>query len=284
MDLVQAMFAAVNRGDAAAAASFYAADCVVDHIFAGDDETHRGAMAVEQGWAREFERFGGAFEGGRRFDVPQIAGMETGWGWVRAEWVRGLKDLRSGIDTFQRGYSHFLIDDGRIRRHRSIVQKGQPELALVPAAQPTSARRYPSKPMLGVGGIVFNEAGDVLLVKRKHEPLALQWSLPGGTLDVGETLESGTAREIREETGVIVEVGPLVEVFDRILLDEDGKVRYHFVLVDYLCRPIGGTLEAQSDASECAWVPVGQLREYRMAEKPRDVIARAVAMKETSKW
>ena len=138
--------------------------------------------------------------------------------------------------------------------------------------------------MVGVGGVIFNEGGEVLLVKRRHEPLALQWSVPGGGLDSGETLESGTAREIKEETGLIVEVGPLVEVFDRILLDENANVRYHFVLVDYLCRPIGGILDAQSDVSECAWVALDRLTEVSMAEKPRDVILRAAVMRESLKW
>jgi ADP-ribose pyrophosphatase YjhB (NUDIX family) len=89
--------------------------------------------------------------------------------------------------------------------------------------------------------------GNVVLIKRRYEPLAGQWSLPGGTLEVGETLEAGAAREILEETGLVVEVGPVIEVFDRILVDPDQRVRYHFVLIDYLCRPIGGALQHGSD-------------------------------------
>ena len=89
-----------------------------------------------------------------------------------------------------------------------------------------------------------------MLIKRKFEPLAGQWSLPGGTLELGESLEAGVAREMREETGLEVEVGPVVEVFDRILLDTEGRVRYHFVLIDYLCRPIGGRLVAGSDVAD----------------------------------
>ena len=79
--------------------------------------------------------------------------------------------------------------------------------------------------------------GKVVLVKRRFEPLAGQWSLPGGRLELGETLEAGLAREMLEETGLEVEVGPVVDVFDRILLDPERKVRYHYVLIDYLCRP-----------------------------------------------
>ena len=87
--------------------------------------------------------------------------------------------------------------------------------------------------------------GKVVLVKRRFEPLAGQWSLPGGRLELGETLEAGLAREMLEETGLEVEVGPVVDVFDRILLDPERKVRYHYVLIDYLCRPIGGRAGAR---------------------------------------
>ena len=80
----------------------------------------------------------------------------------------------------------------------------------------------------------------MLLVKRRYEPLAGRWSIPGGTLELGETLETGVAREMREETGLEIEVGPVIEVFDRIIFDAEKRVRYHFVLVDYLCWPIGG--------------------------------------------
>ena len=124
--------------------------------------------------------------------------------------------------------------------------------------------------------IVMN--GGVVLIKRKYEPLAGHWSLPGGTLDLGETLESATAREALEETGLVVEVGPLVEVFDRILLDDAGKVRYHFVLIDYLCRPIGGELRAGSDADDVVIATRGELAQYRLAAKAFDVIENAFAM------
>src|SRR5438552_13789207 len=102
-------------------------------------------------------------------------------------------------------------------------------------------REYPVRPIVGVGAVVLD--GDrVLLVKRAHEPLKGEWSLPGGAVEVGETLEAAVAREVREETCLEVEVGPLVEVVNRIVRDPGGRVEYHFVIVDYLCRPIGGTL------------------------------------------
>jgi ADP-ribose pyrophosphatase YjhB (NUDIX family) len=118
----------------------------------------------------------------------------------------------------------------------------------------------------------------VVLIKRKYEPLAGHWSLPGGTLELGESLEAGVAREIREETGLDVDVGPVVEVFDRILLDASSKVQYHFVLIDYLCRPIGGTLQAGSDVDDAIWVDVRELGDYHITGKATAIIERAMAM------
>ena len=138
-------------------------------------------------------------------------------------------------------------------------------------------RRYPQRPVVGVGAVIVHE-GNVVLIKRKFEPLAGQWSLPGGTLELGESLEAGVAREMREETGLEVEVGPVVEVFDRILLDLDGRVRYHFVLIDYLCRPIGGQLVAGSDVADAVLADATTLSTYRMTPKAVSVIERALAM------
>ena len=89
---------------------------------------------------------------------------------------------------------------------------------------------------MGVGAVIVDR-GRVVLIKRRFEPLAGQWSLPGGAVDVGETLVECVAREMLEETGLVVEVGPVVEVFDRIIRDDEGRVQFHYVLVDYLCRP-----------------------------------------------
>ena len=122
--------------------------------------------------------------------------------------------------------------------------------------------------------------GGLVLIRRRHEPLAGHWSLPGGTLDLGETLQAAVAREAVEETGLVVDVGPLVEVFDRILLDDEGKVRYHFVLVDYLCRPVGGALKAGSDATDVVVANREELANYRLAAKAFDVIQKALLMKD----
>jgi ADP-ribose pyrophosphatase YjhB (NUDIX family) len=117
-----------------------------------------------------------------------------------------------------------------------------------------------------------------VLIKRRFEPLAGQWSLPGGALEVGESLEAGTAREILEETGLVVQVGPVIEVFDRILFDADKKVRYHFVLIDYLCRPTGGTLRHGSDVDDAVLVDPADLGNYRLTPKATAIIQRALAM------
>ena len=107
-------------------------------------------------------------------------------------------------------------------------------------------REYPERPVIGVGGVILLE-GQVVLVRRRFEPLAGRWSLPGGMLEVGETLEAGVSREMTEETGLEIEVGPVIEVFDRITYDQSRRVQFHFVLVDYLCWPSGGQLQSGSD-------------------------------------
>jgi 8-oxo-dGTP diphosphatase len=139
------------------------------------------------------------------------------------------------------------------------------------------SRQYPARPIVGVGAVIV-DAGKVVLIRRRYEPLKGRWSLPGGTLELGETLECGAAREVLEETGLRVEVGPLVEVFDRIMLDEERRVRYHFVLVDYLCRPVGGTLQAGSDVDAAVLVAQTSLGDYDLTEKASAVIARGLEL------
>ena len=138
-------------------------------------------------------------------------------------------------------------------------------------------RQYPARPIVGVGAVIVDE-GKVVLVKRRHEPLAGRWSLPGGTLEVGETLKAAVIREMREETGLEVEVGPLLEVFDRIIPDEAQRVRYHFVLVDYLCWPVGGRLQANSDVEEAVLVSPDAFFQYNLTENAEAVITQALAV------
>ena len=138
-------------------------------------------------------------------------------------------------------------------------------------------RKYPDRPYVGVGAVIV-DAGKVLIVKRRFEPLAGQWSLPGGAVELGETLEASVAREMVEETGLEVEVGPVIEVFDRITWDDQNKVRYHFVLVDYLCWPIGGALAPASDVADAIFVDPSELADFKLTDKAIAVIARALEL------
>ncbi len=138
-----------------------------------------------------------------------------------------------------------------------------------------ATRQYPSRPFISVGGVVFI-GGRVTLVKRRHEPLARRWSLPGGVIELGETLHEGLRRELREEIGIETTIGPLVELFDRITRDTDGRVRYHYVLVDYLCHHVSGELRPGSDAEAVALADPAELSPYALTEQARSVIGRAV--------
>jgi ADP-ribose pyrophosphatase YjhB (NUDIX family) len=140
-------------------------------------------------------------------------------------------------------------------------------------------RRYPARPVLGVGAIIFH--GDaVLLVKRGRAPLFGQWSLPGGAVETGETLDEAVRREILEETGLTLGDVRQFEIFERIMRDDEGRAEYHYVLVDYICEPGGGTACASSDAAECRWVPEPHLPQYRLTEGTLQVIRRAFRTRE----
>jgi ADP-ribose pyrophosphatase YjhB (NUDIX family) len=142
-------------------------------------------------------------------------------------------------------------------------------------------RQYPDRPYVGVGAVIV-EDGRVLIVKRKYEPLAGQWSIPGGAVEVGETLAASIEREMLEETGLAIEVGPVIEVFDRITRDEQGNVLYHFVLVDYLCWPAGGELKPGSDVADARFVAPDDLGPYQLTMKATEVIARALELDRTA--
>jgi ADP-ribose pyrophosphatase YjhB (NUDIX family) len=274
LDVVRAFYRAVNRADVEAVAALYHPDCILEHVFA-DDAVIAGREEARARWTDEVTRHAGALPGGDRVDVRQIGGMEAGWGWVRSEWVNAVRPALGGDARQTRGHSHFWVENGLIRRHRSVSRAGDKGQR----TESQSDRQFPTRPIVGVGAVVLTDDRQVVLVKRRHEPLAGQWSLPGGTLELGETLEAGTAREIREETGLIVEVGPVVEVFDRILLDEHERVQYHFVLVDYLCRVRGGRLEAGTDVDDAALVRPDALDPYRITDKARGVIDAALRLK-----
>ena len=153
-----------------------------------------------------------------------------------------------------------------------------------------AGRQYPQRPVVGVGAVVLvptpgaTDSDDirVLLIKRRFEPLAGRWSVPGGMLELGERLADGLVREVREETGAEVEAGPVVEVFDGITRDDDGRVRFHYVLIDYLCRFIGGRIEAGSDVSAVELVAPADLARYDLTPKTLEVIHRAIAISRTA--
>ena len=137
------------------------------------------------------------------------------------------------------------------------------------------AREFPDRPVVGVGGVVIDN-GRALIVKRAHEPRKGEWSLPGGIVELGETLVEATRREIKEETGLDVEVGEVIEVFDRVHR-LDGRIQYHFVIVDYLCRPIDGSLQAGDDAEGAAWVTADEIAGYGVNEFAARVIRKGLA-------
>ena len=121
----------------------------------------------------------------------------------------------------------------------------------------TVRREYPERPLVGVGGVVIAD-GRTLLIRRGSPPLEGEWSIPGGMLELGETLRDGVAREIEEETGLRVKSEEVLDVFDSIVTDAEGKTQYHYVLVDYLCSVTGGELRAASDVSEARWATLDE--------------------------
>jgi 8-oxo-dGTP diphosphatase len=137
------------------------------------------------------------------------------------------------------------------------------------------AREYPAHPVVGVGAVIVRE-GKALIVKRAHEPRKGEWSLPGGHLELGESLEDAVRREIREETGLEVEVGPVIETFDRVHRDAEGGIRYHFVIVDYVCWVLGGEPVAGSDAEDVAWVAEGEIDRYGVNGHAAEVIRKGL--------
>ena len=146
------------------------------------------------------------------------------------------------------------------------------------------AREYPDRPVVGIGGVVI-EAGRALLIRRGGEPLRGQWSIPGGYLELGESLKDGVARELLEETGLQVRVLDLIEVFDRVYRDPDETdprnlqgPKFHFVIVDYLCERISGEARAGSDVTHVAYATEDELEQYRLTSTATRVLKKAFAM------
>jgi len=138
-------------------------------------------------------------------------------------------------------------------------------------------REYPESPRVGVGAVVLHQ-GRVLLVKRLREPSAGKWSLPGGLVKLGETTAEAVRREVAEECGLGIEVGPVAGVVDQFVRDSDGRVRYHYVLVDYLARPDSDAISAGSDAAEVRWVTLDEVRHLETTDGLVDMIRRAAIL------
>jgi 8-oxo-dGTP diphosphatase len=137
------------------------------------------------------------------------------------------------------------------------------------------AREYPAHPVVGVGAVVVR--GDkALIIKRAHEPRKGEWSLPGGLLELGESLQDAARREVKEETSLDVVIGPIIETFDRVHRDDAGRIRYHFVIVDFVCRSDEGEASPGSDADAVAWVTGDQLDDYGVNAHAKQVILRGL--------
>ena len=142
-------------------------------------------------------------------------------------------------------------------------------------------REYPETPLIGVGAIIV-EDGRVLLVKRGHPPLAGKWSIPGGVLELGELLREAAVREASEETGLAVQTGEILGIFDRLIRTGD-RVRYHYVLIDFLCRRIGGELRPGSDADQVRWFAPEEILSLKLPADTAEVIRKAFASVLSSK-
>ena len=141
----------------------------------------------------------------------------------------------------------------------------------------TDDRRYPKRPLVGVGALIF-ERGRILMAQRGKEPLKGWWSLPGGALETGESLDSAVRREVREETGLEIEPRGVFEIFERIMRDAAGRPEYHYVLIDYLCLSPDGQAQPASDAAAIAWVKESDLPGYApITEGSLPVIQRGFA-------
>ena len=139
---------------------------------------------------------------------------------------------------------------------------------------PLDDRRYPKRPLIGVGAIMLKR-DRILMAQRGKEPLKGWWSLPGGALETGESLADGVRREVREETGLDIRPLGVLEIFERIMRDASGAPEYHYVLIDYMCRVMGGTLAPGDDVCAVEWVRRRDLPNLEITEGTLEVIEKA---------
>jgi ADP-ribose pyrophosphatase YjhB (NUDIX family) len=147
---------------------------------------------------------------------------------------------------------------------------------------PHNDRRYPKRPLVGVGALIFRR-GRILMAQRGKEPLKGWWSLPGGALEIGESLDHAVRREVLEETGLVIEPVRVFEIFERIMRDTAGVAEYHYVLIDYLCRVAGGETRAGDDVCRVEWMRPEQLKGLQITEGTLGVIERALRKRRKSK-
>ena len=140
-----------------------------------------------------------------------------------------------------------------------------------------SSRRYPERPLLGVGAVVFS-GGRILLIERGKEPLKGWWTVPGGLVEIGERLEAAVRREILEETGLRVKPLAVAALFQRIMPDLEGRIEYHYVIVDFLCELESGTVRAASDVAAAGWFTLEESRALKMAPGTPGVLKRALKL------
>ena len=153
------------------------------------------------------------------------------------------------------------------------------ETQLEASPTPTSVRRrYPDAPLVGVAAAVFDPAGRVLLVQRGRPPRAGSWGLPGGLLELGESLVDGVQREVREECGVEIAVGDVAGVFEPITHDEQGRIEYHYIVIDYWASWLSGEAHPRDDAAAVAWAALDALGAYDLLPDSHKVIEKAYAL------
>ena len=141
----------------------------------------------------------------------------------------------------------------------------------------------PSYPKLGVGAVIWNDKGDIVLIKRGKPPRLNEWSIPGGHVEWGETLKDAIMREVREETGLEVKIEALIDVVDSVSRGDDGAVARHDVLVDFFARHVAGQLCAGSDACEAHWIPYAKLGEVKLWNETRRIIDESARLYERVK-